>query len=350
MMKNTFHRIGVVILCTCALVALVLQANRNGSRPLSCFERRATHDAAIDGRNQHRTIECGAKPSLIVFALYGVLERARNCHTSVNEMNVFRAATFNYTIPHVRIGFGMDMNGQRVDKVHISRSETNKHIAALNLSQLSFVKVATIDAAVDSVYCKAEDVCLRELCKRPFWRYDYGKVKIRHAMRAMYCEYGIANMLREQFDTDAHARIVVVALSADVMLNKPLQEADIIHAACSHDEVFLTQNNDGLGGYTDGFYVGHIDAMKAVLSTFERLPLHFDSTLRERDYESLIKATCDRSNITRVVLRGFGNFLKDFVKIRTTGQIFGKLPCGLKNHIDFEGCPQLQNSECSADA
>ena len=61
------------------------------------------------------------------------------------------------------------------------------------------------------------------------------------------------------------------------------------------------------------------DAMKAVLSTFERLPLHFDSALREQDYESLIKATCDRSNITRVVLRGFGNFLKDFVKIGGDG-------------------------------
>ena len=128
-------------------------------------------------------------------------------------------------------------------------------------------------------------------------------------MQAMYCEYGIANMLQEQFDTDAHSRIVVIALSADVMLNKPLQEADIIHAhVCSHDKVFLTQNNDGLGGYTDGFYVGHIDAMKAVLSTFERLPLHFDSTLHEQEYESLIKVTCDRLNITRVVLRGFGNF------------------------------------------
>ena len=192
--------------------------------------------------------------AITLVSRYGVLEEARNCHTSVNEMNVFRAATFNYTIPHVRIGFGMDMNGQRVDKVHIPRSETNKHIAALNLSQLSFVKVATIDAAVDGIYCKAEDVCLRELCKRPFWRHDYDNVTIRHAMgdvlRIWYCEHS-----QEQFDTDAHARIVVVALSADVMLNKPLQEADIIHAACSHDTVFLTQNNDGLGGYTDGFYV-----------------------------------------------------------------------------------------------
>lgn len=90
------------------------------------------------------------------------------------------------------------------------------------------------------------------------------------------------------------------------------------------------------------FYVGHIDAMKAVLSTFERLPLHFDSGLREQPYEFLIKATCDRLNITRVVLRGFGNSLKDFVKIRATGQIFGELPCGLKNQIDFEGCPKLK--------
>lgn len=344
MMKNAHYRIRVV---SCALLVLVLRVNRSGSR-LNCFERRATHDAAIDERNQHRMIECDAKPSLIVFALYGVLERARNCHISVNERNVFRAATFNYTIPHVRIGFGMDMNGQRIDEVRIPRTETNEHIAALNLSHLSFAKVAKIDAAVDGVYCKAQDVCLRELCKRPFWRYDYGKLKIRHAMRAMYCEYGLANMLREHFDTDAHARIVVVALSADVMLNKPLREADIIDAACSPGKIFLTQNNDGLDGYTDGFYVGHIDAMKSVLSTFQHLPSHFYSELREQPYEFLLKATCERLNITRIVLRGFGNFLKDFVKIRARGQIFGELPCGMKNHIDFERCPQLKESECSS--
>ena len=346
-MKNAHYRIRVMILCSCALLVLVLRVKKNGSR-LSCFGRRTTHDSAVDERNQHRMTQCGAKPSLIVFALYGVLERARNCHISVNEMNVFRAATFNYTIPHIRIGFGMDMNGQRIDKVRISRSEAKNHVAALNLSHLSFAKVAEIDAAVDGVYCKAQDVCLRELCKRPFWRYDYGKLKIRHAMRAMYCEYGLANMLRERFDTDAHARTVVVALSADVMLNKPLREADIIDAACSPGKVFLTQNNDGLDGYTDGFYVGHIDAMQAVLSSFERLPSHFFSGLREQPYEFLLKATCDRLNITRIVLRGFGNFLKDFVKIRASGQIFGELPCGMKNHIDFERCPQLKESECSS--
>ena len=62
-------------------------------------------------------------------------------------------------------------------------------------------------------------------------------------------------------------------------------------------------------------YGGHIDAMKSVLSTFQHLPSHFYSELREQLYEFLLKATCERLNITRIVLRGFGNFLKDFVKI-----------------------------------
>ena len=88
--------------------------------------------------------------------------------------------------------------------------------------------------------------------------------------------------------------------------------------------------------------------MKSVLSTFRHLPSHFYSELREQPYEFLFKATCDRLNITRIVLRGFGNFLKDFVKIRASGQIFGELPCGMKNHIDFERCPQLKESECSS--
>ena len=88
--------------------------------------------------------------------------------------------------------------------------------------------------------------------------------------------------------------------------------------------------------------------MKSVLSTFQHLLSHIYSELRERPYEFLLQATCDRFNITRIVLRGFGNFLKDFVKIRASGQIFGELPCGMKNHIDFERCPQLKESECSA--
>ena len=141
-----------------------------------------------------------------------------------------------------------------VYKVRIPRIERKEHIAALNLSDLSFAKVVKIDASVDGVYCKSKDACLRELCRQPFWRYDYGKLTICRALRAMSCEHGIAKMLQKQFDTTAC--IVMIALSADFMLNKPLQEADILSAACSPGKVFLTQNNDGLDGYTNVFYMG----------------------------------------------------------------------------------------------
>jgi hypothetical protein len=148
-------------------------------------------------------------------------------------------------------------------------------------SQKTFAKVAKIDVSIDGVYYKSKDACLRELCRQPFWRYDYDKLTIHRALRAMYCEHGIAKMLQKQFHTTT--RIVVIALSADVMLSKPLQEADILSAACSRGKVFLTQNNDGLDGYTNGFYVymGHIDTIKDVLSTFEHLPSHLHSSLCE---------------------------------------------------------------------
>jgi len=295
-------------------------------------------------RLNQQALECGIKPALVIFALYGVLERSRGCHVSVNELNVYRAATLNYTIPHIRIGFGIDMSGHPIDETYVPANVTEQSIGALNLTEVSFMKVSEIDGSIENIYCNSRDQSLHKVCEVPFWRDDYSTHKIRRALRAMYCEHRIAELLQA---FDVNTRTVVIVLSADIMLNKPLQQEDILAASCSPGKVFLTQNNDGSDGYTDGFYVGHLAAIRATLSTFDLLPLHFRSGLREQPYEFLLKATCIHWNITRAVLRGFGSFLKDFVKIRANGKIFGNLPCASKDMMDMEVCPQLKHSKCS---
>lgn len=65
---------------------------------------------------------CG-RPELIIFAHYGVLERSRGCDVAVNEHHVFRSATLNHTIPHVHIGFAIDMEGARIDGISLSARE-----------------------------------------------------------------------------------------------------------------------------------------------------------------------------------------------------------------------------------
>jgi len=286
---------------------------------------------------------CEVAPSLVIFAHYGVLERSRGCEREANELNIYRAATLNYTIPHVHIGFGIDMNGHPIDGVSVPTVSSKEHVRALGLSDFRYKTVTEIDNNINEAYCNSRKPVRQKMCENPFWRSDYSTHKTMRALRAMYCERGISRML-EKFDNQS--AIVVVTMSADIMLNTALQMSDIYAAACAKDKIFLTKNNDGADGYTDGFYLGHIDAMKSILSTYDLLPVHYDAGRREQPYEFLLKATCVHLNITRSILAGFGFFLHDFVKIRANGAVFGNLQCCTKSLINTTACPQLKHARC----
>tara|TARA_B110000977_G_scaffold185305_1_gene249986 strand:+ start:1905 stop:2984 length:1080 start_codon:yes stop_codon:yes gene_type:complete len=294
-----------------------------------------------DGKGERKSDT--KQPSLVMFAQYGVLERSRGCVTCANEENVFRSATMNYSIPHIRFGFGIDLNGvvlsHAVDGVLLKNKERATYLTRLVYDELNMTSVAKMDSAIEAK-CKNS----REVCSVPFWRSDYYASKIRKAMRAMYLEQAIADFLKNR--ACALQDAVVVVFSADVLLNKALDSRDILEAYTKRDTVFMTNNNDGPDGYTNGFYVGHAKALSGALSSYSVLEQHAANGLEQNPYETLSKKTCLHFRIRHQTLRGFGHFLKDFVKVRATGKVFGNLLCSAKSLIDLNFCPQLKKASC----
>ena len=284
------------------------------------------------------------QPNLVVFAQYGVLERSRGCVTCANEENVFRSATMNYSIPHLRFGFGIGLDGvvfsHAVDGVLLTKKERATYLTRSVYDELNMTSVAKMDSAIEAK-CKKS----RAVCSIPFWRSDYYASKIRKAMRAMYLEQAIADFLKDR--ACALQNAVVVVLSADVLLNKALDSRDILEAYTKRDTVFMTNNNDGPDGYTNGFYVGHAKALIGALSSYSVLEQHATNGFAQNPYETLLKKTCLHFRVRHQTLRGFGHFLRDFVKVRATGKVFGNLLCGAKSSIDLNCCPQLMKANCA---
>ena len=337
------------ILCPClvsttlALFNCLLLQNAQAVRVKAQLSRAIESRVPVATNFQLSTAECAVAPSLVIFAHYGVLERSRGCNREANELYIYRAATLNYTIPHVHIGFGIDMSGHPIDGVNVPTVSSREHVEALGLSEFQYKTVEEIDTAINKEYCNSRNPVRQKMCENPFWRSDYSTHKTMRALRAMYSERGISRMLHK---FDNQSAVVVVAMSADIMLNTALQRSDIYAAACEKYKIFLTKNNDGEDGYTDGFYVGHIDAMRSVLSTFDLLPVHYNAGRREQPYEFLLKATCMHLNITRSILAGFGVFLHDFVKIRANGAVFGNLRCSTKSLVNTTTCHQFAHASC----
>lgn len=313
---------------------------------LCVFPSRFVHPSRADTRTGSSTAsittiveKCKKVPSLIIFAQYGVFERGRGCVQDINYVNVFQAATGNFSIPHVHVGVGIDMEGSSIDDVFVPEEERRVLIQLMNFSQFEYMKVSYIDEEVDATHCKVQP----KLCQSPFWGDWYAEFHIIRAMRAMYCEMRLSALLK---GFPSHNDIVVVVMSADILLNRPLDYQDILAAACSENTVYLTRNNDGDVGYTDGFYVGHIKSISTILETFNMLPEHFASGLHAQAYEYLLKATFRSTGTEYKILRGFGLHLHDFIKVRASGDTFGNLQCHAQQLIDSLRCPQLAKTKC----
>lgn len=233
---------------------------------------------------QQQTPSCGDEPKKIIFVHYGVLQRARGCVRAINEELVYKPATMNYSVPFEHIAIGIDVEGRAVDGLRIPPAETTQVIADMNYTTLTSLKVSEMDARI-------EEMCQTHvgLCETPFWRADYYAGKIRRAMRAMYCEQKIADMLHDNIH--AYDNTVFVVLSADILVNKAISYRHIVRAHCAPDTVFMTRNNDGPDGYTDGLYVASPKALSLALSTYSVLQVHLDSGLTANPYETLLKKT-----------------------------------------------------------
>ena len=285
------------------------------------------------------TYSCVDLPSLVVFAHYGVLERARGCELSVNEEFIYRSATMNYSIPHVHVGVALEVGGEEIDGVKIASQERQNLLRKSSYTALESYTASMLDKEVIEDYCSDK----RGICAQPFWSPHYHEQHIQRAFRMMLCEQHLSAMLKRNH---VYADAVVLVMSADIIPNMKVDPLDISRAYCNKQTVFFTNNNDGPDGYTDGFYLGHIDSVTKALSLYRQLESIFRSGHHNLYYERLLKLTCEMQGIRGSTLTGFGTPLHDLVKVRASGEIFQRLNCAAKRLIDNDTCPQLAKHSC----
>eukprot|EP00854_Cymbomonas_tetramitiformis_P018061 gene18061-21512_t len=166
----------------------------------------------------------------------------------------------------------------------------------------------------------------------------YDRKTIQNAFRQLYSEYMVASFLRRHATRYAAA----VVISSDVLITDSISIHDVREAELNPSIAFTSYNNDG-SGYTDGFYLGHLDALVPIMERLEYLfnnetvicnkERHMRGTPKCRigrnkregrigdDYEYVLKQAFILNGIKRRVLHGFSKRWKAFGKLRNTGNV-----------------------------
>ena len=119
-----FNRCFVATLSPC-IVAIHDEA-KSSAKGISL--RKDIRQRSVIPFNQHTGMWDQASALIFFHGFWRDLEAVM----SVNELNVYRAATLNYTIPHIRIGFGIDMSGHPIDETYV-HGVTEQSIGSVNL-------------------------------------------------------------------------------------------------------------------------------------------------------------------------------------------------------------------------
>ncbi len=289
-----------------------------------------------------RRLPCVGTPKIVIFAHYGVLERARGCESKVNEEFIYRSLTSNYSVPHIHLGVAIDMEDGEIDGTKMTLEEKQNFLlnSTFHYTALQSYRASELDKVVSEKKCSEEHGAL---CAKPFWAPHYDEGHIQRALRTMLVEHHLSEMLARQH---AYEDAVVLVTSADIIPNAKMNLRDVRAAYCKKDAVFFTRNNDGVNGYTNGFFLGHINAVTKMLSTYKQLDAIFRMNHTKVDYERILKLTSEAHGVTRHTLTGFGKHLRDFAKVRASGEVFQQISCAAKQLIDVEICPQLAEQKC----
>tara|TARA_B100000035_G_scaffold145958_1_gene124315 strand:- start:15475 stop:16764 length:1290 start_codon:yes stop_codon:yes gene_type:complete len=138
-------------------------------------------------------------------------------------------------------------------------------------------------------------------------RRDYTAISIRNAVRQMYSECRVGRFLENNKDKYSAA----VICGPDYYLLNTINMYDVQRCMSELDIVYTTDVNDG-DGYTNGFYIGHLDPLIKVLKRYEIIEDLMPTT---RDYEYLLKRTFEIYGISRKLTDML------FVKIRNNDTI-----------------------------
>lgn len=273
-------------------------------------------------------------PVLIV-AQYGVLERAQGCNHRVNSVNIVKALS-RVTRRVVHVGVGIRMH-EKVDGKYISLVDEHLTTSSNPFQFLHRYESSVVDNHLEKV-CRDRN---SSFCDKSFWRKDYYRKNIRNALRCMFIERQLSDLLLAEKFADA----MVIAYSADVAINHPLAESDLISAFERPDVIFTTMNNDG-DGFTNGFYLGRAHTVAQVLRGLDSLAVMRDSGLVGTDFERIVQQMFHLHGLHRHIMTGFGRKLHDMVKLRASGDIMGKLHCRTKALINKKTCPEVADAEC----
>jgi hypothetical protein len=134
----------------------------------------------------------------------------------------------------------MPADNDIVDKIHW-------HPRATPLPHTYYEKQSTAD-----VDAKVAAICATQTCS---YRPNYDPVTVMHAKRQLWSEFRVANALQTTLKGRYAAAVVI---GSDIYVPKPIPMADIdrIKREQNRKLVFTTNNNNGAGGVTNGFYAG----------------------------------------------------------------------------------------------
>jgi len=284
------------------------------------------------------------KPSKVLIAVYGVLERPRGCAYNATLVNVVQSVTFNYSIPHeyVTIAIRPSLEDYEIDGTKMGIKEAERWLSLYNSSYTEVYSAEDIDSHLRRQY-GPHAFGGKSIHTEPFWRDDYKEKTIRNALRMFFAEYRLSKHL-----ATANETTVAVVYSADIVLNRAINQRDVQRAYRNRHTVYLTANNDA-GGYTDGFYLGHVHAVSKVLSSLRHMHTYVSRGMIHNDYERIVKSTFKETGVSRRTLSAFGFPFHDFIKVRASGEIFGSISCRTKNLVDEALCPNLKRLKCFYD-
>jgi hypothetical protein len=147
----------------------------------------------------------------------------------------------------------------------------------------------------------------------------YHEVQVRNAMRQLHNEYTVGQFIgANKGNYDA-----VVALGSDIWLPplaklSPLDIADVI----ADGRLVLTSENNNGHGYTNGFYVGSLEAVAKIMSRYKDASVIFPE---EKDYEHQLKRSFEMHKLSTRPLTNFAKKLQSFAKLRFSAEHWPKL-------------------------
>lgn len=189
--------------------------------------------------SRYQTYNDSEKPSKILIAVYGVLERPRGCAYNATLVNVVRSVTFNYSIPHeyVTIAIRPSLEDYEIDGTKMEIKEADRWLSFYNSSYTEMHFAEDIDSHLRRQYGPHKQAFGgKSIHTQPFWRADYKEETIRNALRMLFAEDRLSKYL-----ASVHETTLAVVYSADIVLNRAIKPCDVQRAYRNRHTVYLTE-------------------------------------------------------------------------------------------------------------